>query len=162
MRSRLPRTAAILAASLFCLASYCLAEDFSGKVVSVADGDTIGVMHLGKAERVRLNGIDCPEGGQAFGARAKQFTAELVFGKEVMVKTIGRDRYGRTIGEVFLSDGRNLNRELVKAGFAWWFTRYSKDEDLRKLEAEARAAKRGLWADPSPTAPWEFRKRPRQ
>src|SRR2546428_6183225 len=90
---------------------------FTGKVVGVSDGDTISVMHNGRAEKIRLNGIDCPEKGQAFGHRAKQFTSRLAFGKEVSVQVKGKDRYGRTIGDVILPDGRNLNREIVKAGF---------------------------------------------
>src|SRR5256886_10073124 len=75
---------------------------FTGKVVGVSDGDTISVMHNGKAERIRLSGIDCPEKGQAFGQRAKQFTSALVFGKDVTVQVLGHDKYGRTIGEVTL------------------------------------------------------------
>src|SRR5205809_3843723 len=82
---------------------------FTGKVVGVSDGDTISVMHNGKAERIRLSGIDCPEKGQAFGQRAKQFTSALVFGKEVTVAVQDSDKYGRTIGEVKLLDGRVLN-----------------------------------------------------
>ena len=131
--------------------------DFSGKVVGVIDGDSIRVLRNGKAEQVRLRGIDCPERKQAFGTRAKQFTSELVFGKDVTVKEKGRDRYGRTLGEVILSDGRSLNHELLKAGYAWWFRRYSKDVRLGDLEDEARLAQRGLWADPDPVPPWEFR-----
>jgi len=69
------------------------------------------------------------------------------------------NRYRRTIGEISLPDGRNLNQEIVKAGFAWWFRRYApEDKELERLEAEAREAKRGLWVDPEPVPPWEFRK----
>jgi endonuclease YncB( thermonuclease family) len=82
----------------------------------------------------------------------------LVFGKVVTIKVETIDQYGRTVGEVILPDGRNLNHELVSAGFAWWYREYSKDEILGRLEAEATAAKRGLWADPHPIPPWEFRK----
>lgn len=73
---------------------------FAGQVVGVTDGDTISVMHNGRAEKVRLHGIDCPEKGQAFGQRAKQFTSALVFGKEVTVTVHDSDKYGRTIDEV--------------------------------------------------------------
>ncbi len=117
-------------------------------------------MHNGRAEKIRLNGIDCPERGQAFGYRAEQFTSRLAFGKEVNVQVKGKDRYRRTIGDVILPDGRNLNREIVKAGFGWWFRRYaSHDKELQKLEQEAREAKRGLWADPDTVPPWEWRRR---
>lgn len=131
---------------------------FHGKVVAVADGDTIKVMREGRAERVCLLGIDCPERRQAFGKRAKQFTAAMVMGKDVTVETAGQDRYGRTLGTVVLPDSRNLNHELVKAGLAWCYRYYSSDGSLGDLEAEARGAKRGLWRDPHPTPPWEFRR----
>jgi endonuclease YncB( thermonuclease family) len=134
------------------------AKDFSAPVVGVTDGDTITVLRNGRHEALRLHGIDAPEKGQAFGERAKQFTSGRAFAKSVVVRVMGRDRYGRTIGDVFLPDGRNLNQELVRAGYAWWYRRYSADRRLAALEAEARAARRGLWADPNPQPPWEWRK----
>lgn len=142
--------------------SLAVAESFSGKVVGIADGDTISVMRSGRAEKVRLQGIDTPEKKQAFGSRAKQLTSDLVFGKIVTVKVSDRDRYGRVIGEVILPDGRSLNRELLRAGFAWWYRAYSRDETLGSLEAEARTQRRGLWRDREPTPPWEFRKKQRE
>ncbi len=84
-----------------------LALEFTGKVVGVADGDTITVLHKGKGERIRLRGIDCPEKRQAFGNRAKQFASKLVFGTSVTVQVLDRDRYGRTVGMVLLPDGRS-------------------------------------------------------
>ena len=129
-------------------------------MVGVSDGDTITVMHNGKGERIRLHGIDCPEKRQAFGNRAKQFTSTLVFGKTVTVQVMDRDRYGRTVGEVLLPDGRSLNRELVRAEFAWWYRRYAPDDEtLDQLEHEARGTQRGLWADPHAVPPWEWRRR---
>ena len=133
--------------------------DFTGKVVRVLDGDTLEALKDGAAVRVRLYGIDAPEKGQAFGKRAKQYAAELVFGKTVKVREKDRDRYGRTVGEVFLEDGRNLSRELVRAGLAWWYRRYApKDAELETLERKAREARAGLWADADPVPPWEWRK----
>jgi micrococcal nuclease len=82
----------------------------------------------------------------------------MVFCKSVMVKTHGCDRYGRILGDVFLPDGRSLNQELVRNGFAWWFRRYSNDETLQRLESEARAAKLDLWSEPHAIPPWEYRK----
>lgn len=135
------------------------ADNFSGNVVGISDGDTISVMHGGRPEKIRLNGIDAPEKGQAFGNRARQFVSSIAYGKEVKVEVKSRDRYGRTVADVILPDGSNLNREIVKAGFAWWFRKYApKDRVLEALESEARAAKRGLWADPHPVPPWEWRK----
>ena len=156
MKQRWLAWAIILSAAIF--SAQVWANDFSGKAVRILDGDTIEVLHEGKAERIRLNGIDCPEKRQAFGTKAKQFTSSLVAGKQVTVKATGKDRYGRTIGDVILPDGKNLNQELVRAGYAWWYRQYSKDKTLEKLEAEARKAKRGLWADKAPIPPWEFRR----
>lgn len=134
--------------------------DFTGWVVGVTDGDTIKVLHNGRAEKIRLYGIDCPEKGQPYGSKAKHLTSSLAFGKEVNVRVVDVDRYGRTVGEVILPDGRNLSSELVAAGLAWWYRRYAPhDIILEGLEGEARAAKRGLWADPDPVPPWCYRKR---
>jgi micrococcal nuclease len=142
----------------FCLTSLALA-DFSGPVVSVLDGDTIEVLYNKRSERIRLSGIDCPEKGQAFGKRAKQAASALVFGKQVMLQIHGTDKYGRTLADVLLMDGRNINRELVKAGWCWWYQKYApKDTELERLEKAARNAKLGLWADPSPIPPWVYRK----
>lgn len=93
-----------------------LAADFSGSIVAVLDGDTIEVLHNQHPERIRLNGIDCPEKGQAYGKRAKQAASELVFGKEVTLQTHGHDKYGRTIADVLLPKGTNINHTLVKDG----------------------------------------------
>src|SRR5262245_60417944 len=134
------------------------AAEFRGKVVGVSDGDTITVLHDRQPEKVRLNGIDAPEKGQAFGEKARQFTARLAFGQEVIVRVLDHDRHGRTVADVILSDGRSLNRELVRAGYAWWYRRYSKDLSLSELEAQARLARAGLWADQQPTPPWEWRR----
>lgn len=131
--------------------------EFIGKVVGITDGDTIKVLHEGKAERIRLSGIDCPEKKQSFGTRAKQFTSEHAFGKTVTVQPTGGAHRGRTIAEVILPNGRSLNQELLKAGLAWWYRKYSKDVRLGALENEARLAKRGLWVDPQPVPPWEWR-----
>ena len=120
------------------------AEDFTGKVVGITDGDTIKVMHNGAAERIRLLGVDCPEAKQPFGTRAKQFTGDLVFGVVVTVRVKDIDRYRRTVAEIILPDGRSLNQELVRAGLAWWYQRYARREViLAALEQEARDAKRG-------------------
>jgi len=129
----------------------------SARVVAITDGDTIKVLRDGKQETIRLHGVDCPEGGQPFGTRAKQFTSSLAFGKRVKVIVRDRDRYGRTVAEVVLPNGRSLNRELVRSGLAWHFKRYSDDPVLAQLETQARAARLGLWADQDPIPPWDWR-----
>jgi micrococcal nuclease len=132
----------------------------TGKIVGVSDGDTVTLLSVDKRQiKIRLQGVDCPEKAQAFGQKAKQFTSAMVFGKQVRVVSFGSDRYGRTIGEVLLVGGSSLNKELVRNGFAWWYRQYApKDTELQKLEAVARAAKLGLWADPNPVPPWDFRR----
>ena len=135
------------------------ADTFTGKVVGVSDGDTISVMREGRAVKVRLHGIDCPEKKQPYGTRAKRYTSEMAFGNEVEIRIKTTDRYGRIVGEVILPDGNSLNKELVYVGLAWWYRRYApNDRTLKALEAGARAAKRGLWADKNPIPPWEWRR----
>jgi endonuclease YncB( thermonuclease family) len=134
------------------------AEQFTGKVVGISDGDTISVLREGRAVKVRLHGVDTPEEAQAFGTQAHTFTGEMVFQRDVTVVVHTTDRYGRLVGEVLLSDGRNLNQELVRAGLAWWYRAYAPtDTRLAQLEDEARAAHRGLWAAATPVPPWVWR-----
>jgi len=130
---------------------------WSGECVAVTDGDTIKVMHEGKAEKIRLYGIDCPEKKQAFGKKAKTFASELVFKKVVEVKPLNKDRYGRTIAWVYVGD-KCLNEELLKTGLGWHYKRYSKDKSLAILEEEAKVMKVGLWSDPHSVPPWEWRR----
>lgn len=101
----------------------CTASEWQGKVVGVADGDTITVMHDGRGEKIRLYGVDCPEKNQNFGMKAKQFTSGMVFGKMVDVEPVVTDRYGRTVGLVKI-DGKYLSEEIIKAGLGWVYTRY--------------------------------------
>ena len=140
----------------------------SGKVVAVVDGDTIRVLVEGAASEatgarpmavtLRLRGVDCPEKGQAFGTRARQFTNGLAYRARVSFRVTDRDRNGRLVADVVLPDGRNLTEEIVRAGFGWWYRRYAAgDARLRALEDEARKVRRGLWADASPMAPWDWR-----
>lgn len=152
LKSRLI-TIALLALS----SAHVRAESFIGKVVGVSDGDTITVLHDLTPEKIRLNGIDCPEKKQDFGQRAKQFTSALVFAKQVKVTYQKRERYGRILGNVSIQ-GKDLSEELVRAGMAWHYRQYSKDAHLQELEDEAFEARRGLWSMPDPTPPWQFRK----
>jgi endonuclease YncB( thermonuclease family) len=127
------------------------------RVVSVADGDTLRAIDDSKAEhRIRLAGIDAPERGQPFGNVARERLAELTMGKAVAVDVEDRDRYGRTVARLE-ADGLDVCRQLVADGLAWHYTRYSKDAGLAAAEAAARAARRGLWRDPAPVPPWEWR-----
>src|SRR5688500_11522610 len=99
---------------------FAQAPTFTGKVVGVTDGDTITVL-LGKTKhKIRLQGIDTPESGQDFGTRAQQAIAAKIFGKDVKIVWASRDKYQRILGEVYL-DGRHINLEMVKEGYAWHF-----------------------------------------
>ena len=130
----------------------------SGQVVSVLKGDSIEVLHHQQAERIRLNGIDCPEKGQAYGKHAKHAASAIAFRKEVTIQTHGKDKYTRIIGGVILEDGTNVNHTLVKDGWCWWYRKYApEDTALKGLEREARDGRQGLWADPQPVPPWEWR-----
>ena len=134
------------------------AQEFMAKVIGVSDGDTITVLRDRTPTKIRLMGIDCPESKQDFGSRAKSVTSELAFGQVVKVQRRDTDRYGRTVADVILPDGRSLNQELVRQGMAWHYLRYApKDVTLSRLEAEARAKKLGLWSQPNPVPPWEWR-----
>jgi len=127
------------------------------RVVSVHDGDTLRAIDDGKAEqRIRLAGIDAPERGQPFGNVARDRLAALTMGKAVAVDVEDVDRYGRTVARLE-ADGLDVCRQMVADGLAWHFTRYSDDERLAAAEREARAARRGLWRDPAPVAPWTWR-----
>jgi endonuclease YncB( thermonuclease family) len=141
-------------------ATPALSQVITGKVVSIADGDTITILDSSKTQhKIRLYGIDTPEKGQAFGNSAKKYTASLTAGKTVKVIAYDTDRYGRTVGVVMVN-GVNVNQSLIKAGYAWQYTQYCKEsfcKDWLQLEREAKASLRGLWAD-DPIAPWDWRK----
>ncbi|SFU78286.1 Endonuclease YncB, thermonuclease family [Nitrosospira multiformis] len=143
-----------------CLAQ---AEILRGKVVKIADGDTLTVLDKSNRQhKVRLIGIDAPERKQPFGTVSRQNLATLVFGRTVAVEWHKQDRYQRVLGKVLL-DGQDVNLKQIKVGLAWHYTQYDKDLRLadKQLYAEAQKAASlkgiGLWSDPSPVAPWDFR-----
>jgi endonuclease YncB( thermonuclease family) len=136
-------------------------KDFQGKVISVKDGDTIEVLYENNPITIRLTHIDCPEikKHQPFAQAAKKFTSGLCFGQIVTVENDGKfDRYKRLIAVIMNDKNENVNKELVKAGLAWHYLKYSTDPSYDELEAIARQNKTGLWADENPTPPWEWRK----
>ena len=134
------------------------AETLEGKVVKIADGDTLTLLTPSNQQvKIRLAGVDTPERKQPFGNKAKQALSNLAFQKQALVEIAAKDRYGRTIGVVFV-DGLNVNAELVKQGMAWVYRKYTDDKRLYTLESEAKQAKRGLWLDENPIPPWEWRR----
>ncbi len=147
---------ALSAPMAFAKASYPAVIE--GRVVGVHDGDTITVLRDKKQYKIRLDGIDAPELSQAYGQVAKRFASDFAFGKIARVEVHGVDRYGRYLGEVFV-DGKSLNKAILAGGLAWHYKQYSKDPVLAALESEAHLKKIGLWKDPAPIPPWDFRKR---
>ena len=129
----------------------------------IADGDSITVLAPGNRQvKIRLHGIDCPESGQAFGRKAKQFTSSQCFGTTIQYRQVDIDRYGRTVATVYLEDGTELNLAILKAGFAWHYRRYSDRQDYADAADSARRDGIGLWADKEPTPPWEWRRERRK
>src|ERR1700677_2605684 len=112
-------------------------KPFTGKVVSIADGDTITVLLDKTQHRIRLAGIDAPESGQAYGTKSKKILGDKVFGQEVKIEWKERDKYKRIVGEVYLGD-RRICLEMVAEGYAWHYLHYSKDPALAKAEKEAK------------------------
>jgi endonuclease YncB( thermonuclease family) len=154
----------ILSLVLIVLPSFSWA--WSGEVVGITDGDTITVLNNKtlKDVKIRLYGIDCPEQSQAYSKKAKKFTSKLVYGKVVEVKVMDTDRYGRTVAMIY-ADKTLLNEELLKAGYAWVYYEYCHElicHAWADYQFAAKLDKRGLWADPDPIPPWEFRKKRRK
>lgn len=135
------------------------AYDLSGRVVKVADGDTITILDADQRQyKVRLHGIDTPEYKQPYGRAARSALADLVAGEGVGVDVKDTDRYGRTVGVVYKGN-HNVNLGMVQSGYAWWYKKYAPfDDDLRMAEERARNEMLGLWAEPDPVPPWEWRR----
>ena len=171
-RGNVQKAMLILAAELaafLCVGGVSDDAEIRGRVVRVADGDTITVLSTpGRAgsmnppssapiqHKIRFYGIDAPESHQAFGQKSKQHLSSLVFGKDVRVKYKSRDKYGRILGTVYV-DGLDINLEMLKAGYAWHYKRFDSTPAYAAAELEARQNRRGLWSDPNPTPPEQFR-----
>lgn len=154
----------MLAATLLILFSAVQAGELIGRVVGVADGDTLTLLDEGRNQyKIRLAGIDAPEKKQPFGRRSKEKLSDLAFNRNVRVIWEKKDRYGRIVGKI-ISETRDVNLEMVSAGLAWHYKAYEGEQTLtdRRLyenaEQNARLMKKGLWHDAYPTPPWDFRK----
>jgi micrococcal nuclease len=148
--------------ALFLALIYLTAADtLTGKVVKIADGDTVTILVGGNQVRVRLFGIDAPERGQDYSRKSREALADLVFEKEVRVVVKDKDRYGRTVGDIYVGSAF-VNEKMVQDGWAWDYARYSHSRHYAELEWEARQAKKGLWAGNRPVPPWEFREHERE
>lgn len=153
-------------ALILCLAAQAslAAGDITCEVVGISDGDTLTCLTAERLQlKVRLAEIDTPEKAQPYGQKAKQALSDLAFKKTITLQVQDRDRYGRTVARVSVA-GQDVNREMVRRGAAWVYRQYNRDKLLLQDEAEAKAARRGLWALPEAdiVAPWEWRKAGRQ
>jgi|CXWL01.1.fsa_nt_gi endonuclease YncB( thermonuclease family) len=140
-----------------------LAEDYNGKIVGVTDGDTVTLLTAQMEEiKIRLAGIDAPEKDQAFGQKAKQMLSDLIFNREVRIEKEDVDKYGRTVGHIYLGD-LDINLLMISQGGAWAYRQYlgPKDQDFIVAEDAARKDKAGFWAlqDDQIMPPWEWRHR---
>lgn len=163
-------------ATLIALAAWSAsAETITGRVVGVADGDTVTVLDADRTQhKIRVAGIDAPEKKQAFGQRSKASMSDLVFGKDVVVMSSKRDRYGRLVGKVLVADpsctARTCPKTLdaglaqITTGMAWWYRQYAREQSAEDAgayefaEQEARGRHAGLWRDADPIAPWDWRR----
>jgi len=154
----------ILISLLFLLVSNVTALAWDAVVVKVLDGDSIEVSRDGKIVEIRLYGIDTPEYKQPYSNKARQFTRKLTYRQAVSVEQMDIDRYGRSVALVY-SQGKLVNRELVRCGLAWFYPRYCLAQplcrELQSLEDQARQERLGLWRDNAPLSPWEWKRRER-
>ena len=154
----------ILAAILtFSLVSTLQAEPMTGRIVSVSDGDTLTLLDASNNQhRIRLSGIDAPEKNQDFGQKSKTNLSALAFGQTAQADCRKEDRYQRRICVVFV-DGVDIGLEQIRAGMAWWYQQYAKDQtpqeraDYSQAEFMAKIHRYGLWNSKNPTPPWEWR-----
>ena len=136
------------------------AETLVGKVVRIADGDTFTLLLDQKQYRIRLYGIDAPEtkGGQPYSHKSKEYLASMIAGKTVAVDIKDTDRYGRYLGVVSTSDIKDVNLEMLRSGMAWHYSYYDNTPACKTAQQQAKKSKKGLWADPSPINPYDWRK----
>ena len=136
----------------------CSAQRFSVKVVGISDGDTFTCVNDDNLQlKIRINGIDAPEKKQAFGNKSKELLSSLIFGKRINIDVQSKDSYGRYIAYVYSPEGKDVALLMLHEGMAWHFTKYDNNKVYSDAEYVARKAKRGLWSESSPIAPWDFR-----
>ena len=166
----------LLVLSGFFLSAGLWASEIVGKVIAVSDGDTITVLAPGnKPTKIRLAGIDAPESKQPFGQKSRQHLADMVFGKEVRVQVVNKDRYGRIVGVVYLPQTMpngeiliDVDLAQIESGHAWAYRDYlrslptGKADSYLAAEKSAKTNKQGLWVEKEPDPPWEWRKEQRE
>ncbi len=154
----------LLAIVLSLLAVTASADTLTGRVVGIADGDTLTLLDATNTQhKIRLAGIDSPEKGQPFGQVCKQNLSDLAYDRVAAVESSKLDRYGRVIGKV-LVNGKDVNLGQVRRGCGWHYKKYQNEQILddrlsyNAAEESARAGKVGLWTDHEPMPPWAWRK----
>jgi micrococcal nuclease len=150
---------------LLLVPALAVAETLSGRVVRLVD--TVYVLDAAHEQhKIRLAGIDAPERKQPFGKKAKDHLAGLVSGRDALVEWNKHDRYGRIVGKIVF-DGQDVDLDMVRDGYAWWYRKYAGEQNAgdrvlyEAAEDQAKVERRGLWIDPDPVPPWEWRKRQR-
>ncbi len=138
-------------------ANFAAAEEYNAKVIVVIDGDTLVVLHNGAKEKIRLANIDAPEKNQPYGMDARQAMVGLAYKKQAHIDSKAVDKYGRTVALVTV-DGINVNEEMVKRGMAWEYSYFKPGRDYMALQSDAQQARRGLWSQRNPIAPWVWRR----
>ncbi len=147
----------LLAGTVATAAPSVQAENLLMKVIEVPQGDLLTARLDGRFVKLRLYGIDCPEPKQRYGREARRAVAGLVYGREVVARPKGQDESGRLLVEIIFEGGRNLNQLLVQEGLAWLVSSTSPSPALVEMQERARLEKRGLWHDPAPVPPWQWR-----
>lgn len=145
----------------FLFLSNCLYSQLKGRIIGVSDGDSVSLLDENNVVfKIRLNGIDAPEKKQDYGSVSKNFIGDLIYDKKVWVITNGKDRYGRTIGTIYLSEsmnGKSVNEMSLENGMSWHYKKYDNNIFWSNLELKAKEGKVGLWKLPNPIPPWSFR-----
>ena len=153
---------------LILLSPLAQAETLLGRVIAIADGDTLTILDAAnQSHKIRLAGIDSPEKKQDFGQRAKANLSSLAFGKSASADCRKRDRYQRQICVVSVA-GKDVGLAQIRAGLAWWYKQYAREQTAQErlayeqAEVAVRARRLGLWADKEPVPPWDWRHRKRR
>ena len=159
MNNRLLTVKGILFAILLTIPLLLKAQALNGNVVRIVDGDTFTLLVNGKEQvKVRIDGIDAPEKGQAFGNRAKEYLSNMIWGEAVKVQVTKTDRYGRSICKVSTQKIKDVGLEMIRAGYAWQYRDYNNDKSYTAAENQARKNMIGLWQDKNPIRPQDYRK----
>jgi endonuclease YncB( thermonuclease family) len=162
------RAGALVVVAFAILTTSTHAETLTGRVVGIADGDTLTLLDDSKTQhKIRLAGIDSPEKSQPFGQHCKKSLSDLAYDRVATVETAKLDRYGRAIGKVWV-DNRDVNLEQIHRGCGWHYKKYQNEQSLddrlsyNNAEESARANRVGLWVEKEPTPPWDWRKASRK